>query len=386
MRPMHIATRFVCATVLAALAVPLTAGQALPADVAAAIDRVMEKAIAGPLPGASLAIAIDNRVVFEKGYGEADLEHGVAVTTGTAFRTASVAKPLTATAVVQLAQAGKLDLDAPIRQYCPAWPDKHPTVTARQLLGHLGGVRHYARQGESTGTRAYFSIEEALALFKDDALLHEPGTKYSYTTYGYTLLGCAIEGASGQSYIDYMTEHVFTPAGMTRTQQDFHYFVIPDRARGYMVLDERTYRSLPASAQRIAKPGTVYNANLHDTSMKVPGGGFVSTAGDLVRFGIAVNTGALLPKAAVEMMWTEQKTTAGEGVGYGMGWGVTEPQDGIRRLTHSGNQAGAASVLHVIPEQGVVIALMTNLEDYEAGTLSREVAQVLRAHVMGRPR
>lgn len=386
MRPMHIATRLVCAAFLALTAVTVTAGQALPADLSAAIDRVMEKAIAGPLPGASLAIAINNRVVFEKGYGQADLEHGIAVTTDTVFRTASVAKPMTATAVVQLAEAGKLDLDAPIRKYCTAWPDKHPTITARQLLGHLGGVRHYARQGESTGTRTYFSIEEALALFKDDALLHEPGTKYTYTTYGYTLLGCAIEGASGQSYIDYMTEHVFAPAGMTRTRQDFHYFVIPDRARGYMLMDERTYQSLPASAKRIAKAGAIYNANLHDTSMKVPGGGLVSTAGDLVRFGVAVNTGALLPKAAVEMMWTEQRTTGGEGVGYGMGWGVTEPQDGIRRLSHSGNQAGASSVLHVIPEQGIVIALMTNLEDYEAGTLSREVAQAIRTHVMERQR
>ena len=354
---------------------------ALPADVAAAIDRVMEKAIEGPLPGASLAIAVKNTLVYSKGYGEADLENHVPVTPSTAFRTASVAKPLTATAVVQLARAGKLDLDAPIRQYCQAWPEKHPIITARQLLGHLAGVRHYAKRGESSGTTTYFSIEEALALFKNDPLLHEPGSKYSYTTYGYTVLGCAIEGASGLSYVDYMTRHVFEPAGMTRTRQDFHYFVIPNRARGYMVMDQRTYDSLPPSAQAIAQPGVVYNANLHDTSMKVPGGGLVSTAEDLVRFGIAINTGALLPKDAVEEMWKEQATTSGTATGYGLGWGVTPAQEGIRRLTHSGNQAGAATVLHVIPEEGVTIALMTNLEDYEAGRLSREVANVLREYV-----
>ena len=84
------------------------------------------------------------------------------------------------------------------------------------------------------------------------------------------------------------------------------------------------------------------------------------------------------------MMWTEQKTTGGEPTGYGMGWGVTPVQEGVRRLTHSGNQAGAASVFHVMPEVGVVIALMTNLEDYEAGRLSREVANALRDHVMSR--
>lgn len=357
---------------------------ALPADVAAAIDRVMEKAVEGPLPGASLAIAVGNRIVYSKGFGMADLEHEVPVTTSTAFRTASVAKPLTATAVMTLVQAGKLDLDAPVHTYCPAWPEKHPPITARQLLAHQAGVRHYARQGESTGTTTYFSIEESLDLFKDDPLRHEPGSKYMYSTYGYSVLGCAIEGASTMPYDEYMRNWVFRPAGMTRTRLDFHYDVIPHRSEGYMLLTEEMYAGLPPSAKRIAKVGAVYNAALHDTSMKVPGGGLVSTAEDLVRFGIALNTGKLLEERTREAMWTEQKTSAGEQTGYGLGWGVTPVQDGVRRLTHSGNQAGAASVLHVVPEEGAVIALMTNLEDYEAGRLSREVANVLREHVRSR--
>lgn len=378
--------RRTCSFLIALVAVlsvqiPARAGQTLPAEVAAAIDAVMQKAVDGALPGASLAIAIGNRPVYSKGFGLADLEHGIAVTPNTAFRTASVAKPITATGVMRLVRDGKLDLDAPIRQYCAAWPEKHPVVTARQVLGHLAGIRHYVRRGESTGTTTHFSIGEALAAFKDDPLLHAPGTKYLYSTHGYTLLGCAIEGASGMSYADYMTANVFAPAGMTATRLDFHYFVIPNRARGYMLLDDEAYKSLPPSARAIAKPGLVYNAPLHDTSMKVPGGGLLSTADDLVRFGIALNTGALLPKEAVEMMWVEQKTTSGEATGYGMGWGVTPVQEGIRRLTHSGNQAGASSVFHVIPEEGVVIALMTNLEDYAAGRLSREVANVIRDYV-----
>lgn len=370
---------------LATVRVPADGGQhALPPDVAARIDAVLEKAVEGPLPGVSLAIAVDNKLVYSRGFGKADLEQDVPVTPRTAFRTASIAKPLTATGVMRLAQEGRLDLDAPIRQYCPAWPEKHPTITARQILGHVSGIRHYARQGESTGTTAYFSIDESLAAFKDDALLHPPGTKYLYSTHGYTVLGCAIEGASGMSYADYMAARVFGPAGMAATRLDFHYALIPHRARGYMLLDQRAYDSLPSSAKAVATPGTVYNAPLHDTSMKVPGGGLLSTAEDLVRFGIAINTGALLPKDAVESMWTELSTADGKPTGYGLGWGVTPAQDGIRRITHSGNQAGAATVLHVIPEEGVVIALMTNLEDYEAGRLSREAANVLREHVRSR--
>jgi serine beta-lactamase-like protein LACTB len=367
---------------LAAMWAPAGARQAaLPSDVSAGIDAVLRKAIDGGLPGASLAIAVDNKLVYSKGFGKADLEHDIPVTPRTAFRTASVAKPITATGVMLLVRAGKMDLDAPIRQYCAEWPAKHPTITARQVLGHVAGIRHYARQGESTGTTAYFSIGESLAAFKDDALLHAPGTKYLYSTHGYTLLGCAIEGASGMPYADYMAAHVFGPAGMTATRLDFHYGVIPNRARGYMLLSERDYNALPASARAIAKPGVIYNAPLHDTSMKVPGGGLLSTAEDLVRFGIAINTGTLLPKDAVESMWTELSTPDGKTTGYGLGWGVTPAQDGIRRLTHAGNQAGASTVLHVIPEEGVVIALMTNLEDFEAGTLSRQAAGVLREYV-----
>lgn len=249
--------------------------------------------------------------MYSKGYGIADLEHSVAVTPDTRFRTASVAKPLTAAAVMALAGEGRLDLDASIRTYCSAWPANHKTITARQLLGHLAGIRHYQKSREAVGTTAYFSIEESLALFRNDPLLHEPGSSYAYSTYGYSLLGCAIEGAPGQRYADYMRERVFERAGMARTRVDFHYDVVPGRASGYMLMTEETHRSLPPAAKGVARPGQIYNASLHDTSMKVPGGGLLSTAEDLVRFGIALNTGTLLRKDIVDAMWTDQKTSDG---------------------------------------------------------------------------
>ena len=117
--------------------------------------------------------------------------------------------------------------------------------------------------------------------------------------------------------------------------------------------------------------------------MKVPGGGLLSTAEDLVRFGIALNTGSSLDKARVEEMWTEQKTNDGKGTGYGLGFGVFPAQDGIRRISHSGNQAGAASFLVILPEVGVTYAIMTNLEDAELGTISRGIANTLRDTFMG---
>jgi CubicO group peptidase (beta-lactamase class C family) len=152
------------------------AAQALPADAAAKIDAVVAAEQARQkIPGLSIAVAFKDTLIYSRAYGSANLEHGIATKPSTAFRTASVAKPLTATAVMALVEAGKMDLDAPIRTYCPAWPAKHPIITARQLLGHLAGVRHYTKRGESTGKTHYFSLVDSLALFKYVALLHEPG-------------------------------------------------------------------------------------------------------------------------------------------------------------------------------------------------------------------
>jgi CubicO group peptidase (beta-lactamase class C family) len=350
------------------------------------LDRVVDAGrSAAKIPGVSVAIAFRDAIVYSRAFGVADLEHGAAATPRTAFRTASTAKPMTATAVMQLVERGRIDLDAPIQQYCAAFPHKPWPVTARLLLGHLAGIRHYQKQGESAGKAHFFTIEDALGLFRNDPLLHEPGTKYFYSTYGYSVLGCAIEGASGQTYETYMREHVFQPAGMTRTRLDRIYEIVPERARGYQLLTEEGYKQLPAPLQAIARPGEIYNADLHDTSMKIPGGGLLSTAEDIVRFTLALRSGSLVSRSTLELMWTEGRTRDGTPTGYGLGWGVTPAQDGIRRLTHSGNQAGAAGVFHVLPEAELAYAIMTNLEDAELGPISRGIAQVLRAHLLKSP-
>ena len=131
------------------------------------------------------------------------------------YRLGSIAKTVTATAVLQLAEKGKLDLDAPVQRYVPSFPVKPWPLTCRQLLAHLGGVRWY-EGGEMESTQHYRSVTDALAMFKDDPLAFEPGTAFLYTSYGYNLLGAAVEGASGASYVEYVRRNVFAPAGMER--------------------------------------------------------------------------------------------------------------------------------------------------------------------------
>lgn len=385
---MSVRLRALCVVLALVCFVPVAAQQSgapLPPAAIADLDKVIaaEQAKAS-VPGLNVAIAWKNQLVYSKGFGFADLEARVPATEKTAFRTASTAKPLTATGVMLLVEAGKIDLDAPIQTYCPAFPKKEWTVTARHILGHQSGIRHYKKPGESAGTTHYFSIQDSLAIFKNDPLEFEPGTKYLYSTFGYSVLGCAIEGASGMPYEVYMRDRVFAPAGMARTRLDRIWDIIPDRARGYQLLTADAFKTLPPAAQAFAKIGQTYNGPFHDTSMKIPGGGFVATAEDLTRFGIAFQTGKLVKATTAEQMWTEGKTADGKPTSYGLGWGTTPAQEGIRRFTHSGNQIGAASVFHVLPEVGLTYAIMTNLEDTEMGGLSRGIAGVLRTYLMAK--
>lgn len=331
------------------------------------------------IPGLSVAIAAGGQVRFAKGFGFADLENNVAAKATTLFRTGSIAKPLTATAVMQLVEQGKLDLDAPIQKYCRAFPEKPWPVTARQLLGHLGGVRHYkGGRKESYGTELFASITDSLRIFKDEPLLHEPGTKFEYTTYGYSVLGCAIEGASSKSYRDYMQEHVFKPAGLTLTRLDDQHLIIPDRARGYQQANVAMYPPLPPALKDQVPTGTIVNAALHDTSMKVPGGGLLSTAEELARFVLVLNSGKLVKPGTVEQMWTSQKTKDGKETGYGMGWQVSN-NNGKKLVLHGGNQAGASSYLSFSPERGIAIVVMTNLQDAQLDGIVRGIAQIMLA-------
>ena len=313
------------------------------------------------IPGLSLAVATDGEIRIASGYGLADVENNVPAKAVTVYRLASVSKPITAVAVLQLAEKGLLDLDAPIQKYCPAFPEKPWPVSGRQLLGHLGGVRHYA-DNEPVNTRRFTGVRDGLVLFKDDPLVVEPGTRYVYSTYGYSLLGCAVEGASGQAFADYLRDNVFRPAGMERTRPDDVRGLVPNRAQGYVK---------DAS-------GEILNSALADVSYKVPGGGLVGTAPDVARFVLALSGGSLLQKEALAQMITRQKTRDGKVTGYGLGWTLGE-RNRRREVWHTGGQERVSNAVYWQPDTGLVVVLLSNLEHVQPRLvdLARRVADLL---------
>jgi serine beta-lactamase-like protein LACTB len=318
------------------------------------------------IPGLSLAIVSSDQLRYAKGFGVADLENSVPAKSSTVYRLGSMSKTITATAVMQLAERGKLDLDAPVQKYCPAFPAKPWTVTARQLLAHLAGVRDYNNQRfleEYFSTRHYASITEALDIFKNDPLLQEPGTKYSYSTYGYNVLGCAIEGASAMSYEDYLRENILKPADMNQTGVDDVSKIIANRARGYGK----------------TRDGVMRNTGLSDPSNKIPAGGLVSTAEDIGKFAIALRNGKLLSSATLTQMWTLQKTVDGKQIPYALGWRVAE-RNTMKEVFHGGSAAGFSTFLYLIPEKNLAVVLMANLEllgQKQRDDLARRIADLI---------
>src|SRR5262245_18146883 len=206
-----------------------------------AIERVLTSYVEKQgIPGLPAAVARDGQVVWSKGFGLADVENQVPATAETRYRTASMGKSITATAAMRLVEEGRVTLDAPIQQWCPAFPRKPWPITLRHLLSHLSGIRHYGGPRdaeEQSSTVHYESVAAALAPFRDDSLRFEPGTDYFYSTYGYDVAECVIEGAAGVPFMDVIRRTVFVPAGMSDARDDDPSAVIPHRAAGYVHRD-----------------------------------------------------------------------------------------------------------------------------------------------------
>jgi CubicO group peptidase (beta-lactamase class C family) len=298
------------------------------------------------LPGLSVAVGVNGRIVWAEGFGWADIEQRVPVRPSSKFRVGSVAKPMTAALLALIVEEGKIDLDAPVQRYVPGFPEKQYPITTRQLAGHLGGVRHY-RGDEFVSSRYYGTVVEGLEIFQHDPLLSEPGTQYSYSSYGFNLISAVIEGATGKDYLAQMEERVFEPLGMRNTSADQNRFIVMDRARPYVV-DEQ---------------GRFANAPYVDNSYKWAGGGFVSTAEDLVRFGFAHMKPGFLQPSTLTMLQTSQETRDGKETGYGIGWRVRTDEQGRRVVGHGGGSIGGAATLAVYPDQKLVIAMTTNVSD-----------------------
>lgn len=358
--------RLICLYAVVGIGAAQTAGRE---GLSAKIERNVNDAMhAQQIPAVTVAIATGGGIVYSKGFGTADLENTVSATTDTLIRTGSIAKPISAAAAMALADAGKLDLDAPVQRYCAPFPLKQWPITTRELLSHTSGIRHY-KEGEVENTHHYKWMSDAFAIFANDPLLFEPGTGSSYSTYGYTVVGCVIEGASGQRFADYVAEHVLKPAGMTHTFVDDAFEIVPHRARGYQKVE-----------------GKVKNAGLMDSSYKIPGGGYVTTAEDLVRFAQALMDSKIVEPETLLKMWTPATISGGgKGTNYGLGFGILL-LDGGKYVAHTGSQQGTSASLVIIPGRHFAVAALANMDNLDLSAIVRGVLELFDMPYPNRPK
>ena len=315
----------------------------------AAIKAKLDAASAAGQFAGAVRVARNGETVFEYASGQADRERGVANTSDTLFRIGSMNKMFTAVSVLQLVEAGKIDLDVPIATYLPDYPNKDVAsrVTVKHLLTHTGGTGDFFGPEFNQHRLELCEHSDYLKLFGTRDVAFTPGERFAYSNYGYLMLGAIIEAVTGQSYYDYVQEHVYAPAGMRATASLPEAVEVPGRSIGYTA-------RIPG-ANGVLQPNT-------DTlpCRGASAGGGYSTVGDLIRFSEALRAGKLVSSKLLEEA-TRTQVATGPGGGYGYGF-VSTQVNGTRAFGHSGGAPGMSADLMVFPEPGYEVAIAANMD------------------------
>ena len=309
--------------------------------------------------------------------GYADLEHRVPVVPETRFGVASITKAFTGLALLKLRESGRIDLDAPIQRYVPAFPAKQGgVITPRLLASHLAGIRHWRdERTPALYARHFDDVNDILPLFKDDTLIARPGTAENYSSYGYNLLGAAIQSASGVKYEDYVRREIIDKLGLKDTGFDDVRRVLPRRAKRYSYFHPWTF---------VVDSSAVYRVPDWDYSHNVAGGNMYATAADLARLGRGVIQPGLLSRESLNLLYTPTRVDT---LAARMSYGFFVTPGPTRSLHIGGSNAGLQSGLFIYPDHDLIIAVLSNTWGIGArsGEMNGTLLERLAAICMGWP-
>lgn len=338
-------------------AIPRPAEFALPhlsqSELVAATQKDLQHAVAADQFSGAVLVEEDGKPIFSEADGLADREHKIPNSLKTRFRIGSMNKMFTAVATLQLIQAGKLGLDDPIGKYLTDYPNKDVAskVQIHHLLTHTGGTGDIFGPEFDAHRLELRTLDDYVKLYGKRDLQFEPGSKWDYSNYGFVLLGAIIEKVSGQSYYDYVREHIYAPAGMTSTGSEPEDQTVPDRSIGYTKMDSPEW-----------KPNTD-TLPYRGTSA---GGGY-STVEDLARFAAALQEHKLLDAHYTELLTTGKPGTPDNSYAFGFS---DHEINGIRCFGHGGGAPGMNGQLEICPSDGYVVAVLANLDPPAAGRIA----------------
>jgi D-alanyl-D-alanine carboxypeptidase len=295
------------------------------------------------IPGLSLAVVKHGKVVKAKGYGLANLEWNIPATPDTAYQLASVSKQFTATAVMLLAEDGKLQLSDNILKYFPNLPAPWSNITVRHLLTMTSGIKDYLNIVPSAEWRNNFTHEQLLQIMAAAPLDFAAGDKYAYSNSNYVLLAMLIQKLSGKSYDSFLAERVWGPLQMTATRRDNPADVVPNRAALY---DWKTNKFENIDF-------------LNPTLWNNGDGGLLSSALDLARWDAALYSDRILKKASLQQMWAPTRLNSGRESGYAVGWSLGGAR-GHHSVGHGGGRPGTSTQITRFLEEGLTVIVLMN--------------------------
>jgi D-alanyl-D-alanine carboxypeptidase len=331
-------------------------------EIAKRVDVLAKEALSRPVAGISVAVARDGQVVFARGYGFANLEHTVAVTPNTVFHIASISKNILAAVVLQLADQGKLRLDDDVTRYVSEAPTHGRHVTVQELLNHTSGIYSFTSLPEAENNeRLDLTHDQVIGLFKDKPLDFEPGTGWRYDNSAFYLAGMVVERVTKQDYGEYAREHIFKPLGMNSASLCDARMVVPHLASGYEV-----------------DRGKLVNAAFLSWKLPWAAGAVCATAGDLLKWQAALDSGRVLSASSLKLMRTPTTLNDGTLIDYGLGtrFGSVE---GHSVFGHTGGGGGFNSLLESFLDDHLTIAVLMN-SGYGAGpslALGRAIARAM---------
>ena len=337
-------------------------GGALPARVDSAVEAQQK---AQKVPGVSLAVCRDGKIVKATGYGLANVELGVPMRPETVLQTGSVGKQFTSMAVMMLFEEGKLGLDDKIAKYIPESPTAWRDVTVRELLTHTSGIPDYgSEEAINKGVidlRKDYTEEQLIQAFAKMPMGFAPGEKWSYSNTGYVLLGIIIHRVTGEFYGDFLQERIFRPLGMTSTQIISEADIVPHRSSGY----------------RLVK-GQVKNQEWVSPTLNTTADGALYTnVLDLAKWDAALYTTKLIKESSFDQMWSPVKFNDGKTYPYGFGWGLAS-RDGHKVVAHDGAWQGFTMSIARYLDDRLTIIVMTNLDsdDSKPEKIVKDVADI----------
>jgi CubicO group peptidase (beta-lactamase class C family) len=319
----------------------------------AAADRFAGTALVGKISNGT------SRVLFSGAYGPADRENKAANTLDTRFRIGSMNKMFTAVSILQLVQAGKIKLTDPVGKYIQDYPNQDVAnkVTIHHLLTHTGGTGDIFGPQYAERRLELRTLNDYVNLYGTRAPAFEPGSRWAYSNYGMLLLGVVIERVSGQSYYDYVDQHIYKPAGMTRSGSEPESEVVRDRSIGYM-------------RGQGGQGGGEWTRNTNTLPWRgTSAGGGYSTVGDLLKFAAALMGHKLLNAENTALLITGKSETGG-GRMYAYGFEDGRGKDGMGGVGHGGGAPGMNGDLRIYPKSGYVVAVLSNLDPPAAGQVA----------------